>query len=121
MAEKRQRIDVSGGRETLGDNPFGRLASVQATQPEGLPKPPPKEAKAYPFKVRKTQKGGWPVRVEKRSGGKMATIIDRIDGDAEALCNLLKKKLATGGAAKDGGVELQGDHVKAVTEFLQSL
>jgi translation initiation factor 1 len=52
------------------------------------------------------------VWLEKRSGGKMATIIKGFEGnqnDLEALGKLLKNKCSVGGSAKDKEIILQGD------------
>lgn len=120
MPSKPGRIDTSSPRENLGVNPFAALAGLAAAAPSApAPAPAAAASPAPAWRVKKTSKGGWPVRMEKRPGGKVATIVERIEGDAQALCNALKKKLATGGAVKEGCIELQGDHVKNVTAFLQ--
>ncbi|MDM7274943.1 MAG: stress response translation initiation inhibitor YciH [Thermoprotei archaeon] len=53
------------------------------------------------------------IRLEKRRFGKEVTIIEGIserDFDLEELASKLKSKLAVGGTAKNGRIELQGDH-----------
>lgn len=52
------------------------------------------------------------VSVESRRYGKAVTVIEGLDGrtDTKDLLRALKQGLATGGAAKDGRIELQGDH-----------
>lgn len=53
------------------------------------------------------------IRVEKRRFGKEVTIIEGINErefDLKKIASQLKSKLATGGTAKNGRIELQGDH-----------
>jgi translation initiation factor 1 len=61
------------------------------------------------------------VLVERRKWGKSVTIIDGIDSreiDLGGLAKKLKSKMATGGTAKEGRIELQGDHLYPVKDFL---
>lgn len=61
------------------------------------------------------------VTIEKRKFGKKYTVITGIDEkeiDIKALVKKLKSKFACGGTAKDGKIELQGDHKKNVREKL---
>lgn len=60
------------------------------------------------------------VYVEKRKWGREVTVISGIDPqlDLEKLAKKLKKKLAAGGTAKDGKIELQGNHKFAVKDLL---
>ena len=116
---QKKRIDTSSSRDALGDNPFAALAGGGSpTLADMLKAAPARAEAALPYNVARTKAGGWPVRMEKRPGNKVATIIDRIEGDAGALASALKKQLATGGHGKDGVVELQGDHRDAVNAFL---
>ena len=52
----------------------------------------------------------------------MTTISNVPLGDAElkALAGRLKKRCGVGGSAKDGVIELQGDHRDAVVEVLRA-
>jgi len=97
------------------DNPFAALSPAPAP-----PAPPAKPglSPTQKYRVARTKAGGWPIRIEKRPGNKVATIIDRIEGEASALAAALKKHLATGGHGKGSIVELQGDHRDAVCAFL---
>ena len=55
--------------------------------------------------------------------GKAVTTISNVPlGDAElkALAGRLKKRCGVGGSAKDGVIELQGDHRDAVVEVLRA-
>lgn len=62
------------------------------------------------------------IRVEKRRGRRrQVTIIEGIDEklfDHRELVSELKSKLACGGTAKNGRIELQGDHRYRVRELL---
>jgi len=61
------------------------------------------------------------VMIEKRKFGKQYTIITGIDTkeiDIDQLVKKLKNKFACGGTAKDGKIELQGDHKQRVRDAL---
>ncbi|MFM1921854.1 MAG: hypothetical protein RLZZ303_3488 [Candidatus Hydrogenedentota bacterium] len=117
MPPKGERINTSMERDALTNNPFAALSGggpLDARSSE----PQPDTTVAPRFRVARTRNGGWPLRLEKRAGGKVATIVERIEGDAGALLSVLKKNLATGGHAKADTLELQGDHRQAVTAYL---
>ncbi len=64
------------------------------------------------------------VRVEKRKWGREVTIIEGISDkefDLKKLVSELKSKLACGGTAKNGRIELQGDHRHRVKELLVAM
>lgn len=57
------------------------------------------------------------ISVVKRRFGKLTTIVEGLDEktiDLRDLCKKLKVKLACGGTAKDGVIELQGSHAEKV-------
>lgn len=61
------------------------------------------------------------IRVEKRKFGKLTTIIEGLDEkdiDIKDLAKKLKGRLACGGTAKGGKIELQGDHARKAKEVL---
>ena len=61
------------------------------------------------------------VFVEKRKWGKSVTIVTGLDEkeiNLNKLAKKLKSKIATGGTAKDGKIELQGNHLYAVKDIL---
>jgi len=61
------------------------------------------------------------VRIEKRKFGKLYTIVDGIDSkeiNIDQLVKTLKAKLACGGTAKGGRIELQGDHKNKIKALL---
>jgi translation initiation factor 1 (eIF-1/SUI1) len=71
------------------------------------------------FSVSRTKKGGYPIELEKRSGGKVVTIVRKISGDTEALLRVFRKLCAAGGKAGEDSIELQGDHRAKVETFLR--
>lgn len=64
------------------------------------------------------------IYCDKRRYGKTVTVIEGIeegDIDIEDLARKLKTKCAAGGTAKDGRIELQGDHKKKVQAALEEM
>jgi translation initiation factor 1 len=64
------------------------------------------------------------IYTDSRRYGKTVTVIEGIDDndiDINDLAKKLKNKCAAGGTAKDGKIELQGDHKKKVKEALESM
>ena len=64
------------------------------------------------------------IYTDSRRYGKTVTVIEGIDDndiDITDLAKKLKNKCAAGGTAKDGKIELQGDHKKKVKEALESM
>ena len=61
------------------------------------------------------------ARDRKGRGGKTMTVITGLPGDDQALAELaqtLKKMCGSGGTAKDGVVEIQGDHRERLASYL---
>ena len=58
------------------------------------------------------------IKTVKRRFGKIVTMISGIDTDTKGTAKKLKEELACGGTVKDGIIELQGNHTKAVREKL---
>jgi translation initiation factor 1 len=61
------------------------------------------------------------LRLERRAGNRVATVITGLPGtleEAGALAKALKAACSTGGAFKDGLLELQGDHREKVEKAL---
>ena len=61
------------------------------------------------------------IWLERRGGGKMATIVKGFSGkteDLEKLGKLLKSKCSTGGSVKDNEIILQGDMREKVIALL---
>lgn len=61
------------------------------------------------------------IRVDARRYGKMMTLLEGFDPavDLKHVVKQLKQHLGTGGTAKDGMVELQGDHRAKVRAWLE--
>ncbi len=64
------------------------------------------------------------IKVERRKGRKEVTIIEGIDPktfNLREIVSSLKSKLACGGTAKNGRIELQGDHRYKVRTLLEEM
>lgn len=64
------------------------------------------------------------LRLEQRARGKVVTLVAGLDptgNDLTALASQLKAGCGTGGTAKEGLIELQGDHLSAVETALHAL
>ncbi|MCA9922230.1 MAG: hypothetical protein KC419_06800 [Anaerolineales bacterium] len=65
------------------------------------------------------------IRREKKGrGGKTVTVVMDLQltpDDLKALGKKLKQQCGTGGAVKDGNIEIQGDHREKVADALQKL
>ena len=64
------------------------------------------------------------VRVEKRPGGRKATVargFDPVASDLSGVLRQLKPKCGGGGTARDDTVEVQGEHVDSVVALLNEL
>lgn len=91
----------------------------KAMEKRGKKKPSPSGATAG---IRNPAKQG--VRVQRESkgrGGKTVCVVTGLglpDTELKALLKRLKAKLGTGGAAKDGNIEIQGDHREKLLELL---
>lgn len=61
------------------------------------------------------------VKLDTRSFGKEMTVVEGLDDgevDLEDLASTLKSKLACGGTAKNGQIQLQGDHTRRIRDVL---
>lgn len=125
MRPEKKRIDTSPERVTLTDNPFAQLAAQRPDLPPPTPSAPtpsaPAQAKATPaaFAVEKTRKGGYDLAIEKRASGKVVTVVRKITRGDEALLAALKKLCGAGGAPREDGIEIQGDHRERIERFLR--
>jgi translation initiation factor 1 len=74
----------------------------------------------------KTRTTSGPVKVRRETAGrkgKTATTVFNLplsDNEIKDLAALLKKRCGVGGSAKDGVIELQGDHRDVVVEVLRA-
>lgn len=75
--------------------------------------------------ARQAPRGSGVVRVSRETqgrGGKAVTVVRGLDLDAAALAELgkrLRTACGAGGTAKDGVIEVQGDHRERVVAWLQ--
>lgn len=64
------------------------------------------------------------IRLERRSKGKVVTVITNLDPERNDLPELsakLKARCGTGGTVKDGQIELQGDRTDSAEAALKSI
>jgi translation initiation factor 1 len=64
------------------------------------------------------------ILTDTRRYGKVVTVVDGIDStdiDLDDLARKLKTRCAAGGTAKDGRIELQGEHKKKVRDVLEEM
>ncbi|HEX9813470.1 MAG TPA: translation initiation factor Sui1 [Myxococcota bacterium] len=73
----------------------------------------------------RAERGDGIVRIRREVKGRRGKTVTAISGiplpedELRALAGDLKRRCATGGSAKDGVIELQGDHRDALAEFLR--
>ena len=121
MKDKKSPANTGSPDEAVESSPFSQLLGKF---PEG---PAPEADKTIvkkadlSFHVGRTRKGGYPIFLEKRPGGKSMTIIRNVSGDTDALLHLLKKRCAAGGKAFEDWVEVQGDHCDKLHSLLREL
>ncbi len=63
-------------------------------------------------------------RDRKQRGGKTVTVVTGLQGSDEQLAELagkLKRLCGSGGTAKDGAIEVQGDHRELIAEALRGM
>jgi len=62
------------------------------------------------------------VTIDTRSFGKEMTVVEGFGDDVEIdeLSSTLKSKLACGGTAKNGQIQLQGNHLRRIEEVLEN-
>lgn len=60
------------------------------------------------------------VKIDERSYNKEMTVVSGLaeDDDLKELASTLKSKMACGGTAKDGQIQLQGDHRRRIVDAL---
>ena len=77
-------------------------------------------------KVRAAAAAGGRVKVRRETAGRRGKAVTTIadlpldDAGVRALAGRLKKRCGVGGSAKDGVIELQGDHRDVVLEVLRA-
>ena len=109
MAQKKRNVVYSTDSAAAKRCPRCGSYPCRCPQPKSLP---PEQQTAC---IRREKKG---------RGGKTVTVIMDLQltpGDMKTLSKQLKKKCGTGGAVKDGTIEIQGDQREKVAEELQKL
>ena len=82
--------------------------------------------KARDPKVKARLEGGGRVKVRRETAGRRGKAVTTVagvpldDGGLRELAGRLKKRCGVGGSAKDGVIELQGDHRDVVAEVLRA-
>jgi translation initiation factor 1 len=77
-------------------------------------------------KVQERLAGGGRVKVRRETAGRRGKAVTTVSGvpldddGLRVLAGRLKKRCGVGGSAKDGVIELQGDHRDAVVEVLRA-
>ena len=115
----KNRIETSGGEE-LATNPFESLKK------EGLKPFNSTPAKAPNKKLKKIPKSKGVVKIRKEKsgrGGKTVIVIYEMPNHVnmpmrDKLLKSMKAKLGTGGTIKIRNIEIQGDKLEAVKNFL---
>ena len=122
----KDKIDTSGERNPLSASPFGQLAGrlkaddlPQLAAEAGHSKDVGERLAKLPYSVARTRKGGAPVFVEHRPGGKVVTVVRNVSGDTQVLLKMLKQRCGAGGTVREGAIEIQGDHSDRITELLR--
>ena len=120
---RKPRIPTDGA-PPLSANPFAALQGALGELPAGDPTPAElaPDRPPDPPSTRSLLHGKLVLRREtKGRGGKTVTLVRGLALDEAGLAALGKKlrsACGAGGAAKDGVLEIQGDHVERVLELL---
>jgi translation initiation factor 1 len=117
-------LDAGKGSLSMTDK---ARRTVYSTEPDPEPKRQEATQGGNLAAAIPTRQLNTPVRVwldRKGRGGKTVTLIKGImspPAGKEALVKLLKTKLGTGGAVKEGDIEIQGDHREKIVALLNEL
>ena len=122
MGKRSKRVATDGGSEALSQNPFESLEL--GSLPEAKMSTPPAKSSRSARKEPNRDRGRIDVSRQKTGrGGKTVTIATGFKGIAPeekaALAKSIQKSCGTGGAVKNGNIEIQGDkrdEVKAALE-----
>ena len=92
--------------------------STDGTLP--LPKPPPAVRKTQPVARAMPENGVVRVVREKRRNSAVTIVHGLEAGELDALGKELRRLCGTGGTAKNGVVELQGDHRDKIVAYFEA-
>lgn len=110
--KQRKKLEIDK-LEELTQNPFASLGArygIEASPEDAAPVEAGEEELSSDVSLL--------VRKEKRAKGKLVTAIFHHEGDHKQLLKRLKGLLGAGGSVKDDVIELQGDHVERVKQWL---
>lgn len=119
MGKGKKRVSTDGG-DGLGANPFGSLNLGELPSGPAVPVSQP----AKPLKTERKNRGRLDVKREKSGrGGKTVTVVSGWKGIAveekTALAKSIQKRCGTGGAVKNGNIEIQGDKREETRAILE--
>ncbi len=107
MSESRLVYSTAWGRVPPADERRGPARGRETKNPSGAPK----DGVVRLFRERAGR------------GGKTVTVVRGLPGNAAQLLALaadLRRLLGTGGTAKEGALEIQGDHRERIAEWLRA-
>jgi translation initiation factor 1 (eIF-1/SUI1) len=116
----KKRHDHAGDGSRLSDSPFAALRQTLPGEDrtESVDSPAPSST-TRAWSVEKARKGGWKLSLVKKPGGKVATVLEGVQGDATGLLKALRKHCGAGGAGLEpGALEIQGDHRRSISDWL---
>jgi translation initiation factor 1 (eIF-1/SUI1) len=125
MGKNNKRVDRSGDGTPLTDNPFAALGNMldknELQEHKQAPEAPAPDKEKVPaaWQVERSRKGGYKLRIEKRGGGKVVTLLEGVTDGGPALLKALKQRCASGGKVEGTTLVLQGEHREAVEAFLR--
>ncbi|MCO5191218.1 MAG: stress response translation initiation inhibitor YciH [Anaerolineae bacterium] len=93
---------------------------VYSTESGRIKQQPPPRKKSLPPEKQMAEL----MRERKGRGGKTVTVIAGLqlsDDDLKALAKQLKQQCGSGGAVKEGNIEIQGDHREKIAAELQKM
>lgn len=129
MSKSKAVGDKKGGSQGGGEKSSGNANRrvVFSTDPEPVDAAPPVQLPPNPAAPVRSRQQNTPVLVmldRKGRRGKSVSVIKQVmnsPAGKEALLKLIKTKLGTGGAIKEGDIEIQGDHRDTIVALLKEL
>ena len=120
---KKNKVQTDGGGDLAADNPFAALSGAGLPDAPTPPPPPAPTRRERRHAAQPPNRGRVEVRrLKAGKGGKTVTEIRGFTGmnaaQIAALAKALRQHCGTGGTAKNGVVEIQGDQRDAVCAWL---